>query len=273
MTLPTLGAAVRIEHMDSLQDWLFSQHRPIEIQDFVSPDVIAADTSERIAAWRKRLDGHEGERGIHGPFFGLDLANPDREIRAIIQARLMKGVEVAAALGADHMVIHSPFNFWHHLNYINYRQLRPSLMSACGDCLGAVLDKAAQYGVILVLENIDDTDPADRADLVKQMDHPCLKLSVDTGHADLAHANYGAPPVIDVLTHAGDALAHVHLQDVDGHADRHWHPGDGRIHWQSVVDHLSGLNHPVRLILEVRTRIHRIPSSAAMLERLADANT
>ncbi|MFP4303816.1 MAG: sugar phosphate isomerase/epimerase family protein [Rhodosalinus sp.] len=269
MPLPTIGAAVRLGDFDGLQDWIVAADRPIEIQDFVGADVIAGDVSELVAAWRARLEGHRGPRGIHGPFFGLDLSNPDREIRAIIRARLSKGVEIAARLGADLMVVHSPFNFWHRLNYTNYSFLRTGLMEACADCLAPVLDRAATEGVTLVLENIDDTDPADRGDLVARIGHANLKLSVDTGHADLAHANYGAPPVIDVLAAAGSALAHVHLQDVDGHADRHWHPGDGRINWRPVMEHLAAPEHPARLILEVRANLHRLPETADTLARLA----
>lgn len=272
MSLPVIGAAVPLREMDALRPWLFEADRPIEIQDFVGPDVIAGDVSALVADWKKALDGHKGPRGIHGPFFGLDLSNPDEDIRAVIQKRLISGVDIAARLGADVMVVHSPFNFWHTLNYMNYRYLREALMDACAACMMPVLARAADEGVTVVLENIDDTAPADRRDLVQRLDHPRFRLSIDTGHADLAHSNYGAPPVVDFLAHAGDLLAHVHLQDVDGHADRHWHPGDGRIAWRPVMTHLAAMAAPARLILEVRHNLHRLPATAAMLEGLARAD-
>ncbi|MBR3372238.1 MAG: sugar phosphate isomerase/epimerase [Rhodobacteraceae bacterium] len=269
MTVPTIGAAMLLHNMDILRDWLFDMDRPIEIQDFVGPDVIAGDTTALVQDWQAALRGHKGARGIHGPFFGLDLSNPDMDMRAIIQTRLNKGVDIAHALGGQWMVVHSPFTFWHSLNYTNYPFLRESLFDAVADCLAPVLQRAANAGVTLVVENIDDTAPADRSDLVAQIDHPNLKLSVDTGHADLAHANYGAPPVVDVLHHAGNNLAHVHLQDVDGHADRHWHPGDGRINWRPVMDLLGAHPSAPPLLLEVRNNQHRFPQTAAFLEGLA----
>jgi len=268
MPLPKIGAAIPLREMDILRNWLFDADRPIEIQDFVGPDVIAGDVSGLVAEWQKALDGHKGARGIHGPFFGLDLSNPDEDIRAIIQKRMITGIDIAARLGADVMVVHSPFNFWHTLNYINYRYLREALMDACVACLTPVLARADDAGVTLVLENIDDTAPADRRDLVQRLDHQRFRLSIDTGHADLAHSNYGAPPVADFIADAGDLLGHVHLQDVDGHADRHWHPGDGRICWRPVIEHLAAQGGSVRLILEVRHNLHRLPATAAMLEGL-----
>lgn len=270
MTKSTIGVAIVLKHMDILRDWVFDHDRPLELQDFVGPDVIAGDTSELVAAWKTMLDGHKGPRGIHGPFFGLDMSNPDAAIRAIIQKRLITGVEIAAALDADLMVVHSPFNYWHTLNYSNYTHLRPALMEACADCLAPVLSAAQTHGVTLALENIDDTDPADRADLADMVNHSRLRLSVDTGHAELAHCNYGAPPVVDALVQADTRLAHVHLQDVDGHADRHWHPGDGRICWRPVMQQIHQSKGAPRIILEVRDNMSRIAETANWLDHMTD---
>ncbi|MDD7971646.1 sugar phosphate isomerase/epimerase [Roseinatronobacter sp. HJB301] len=272
MTVPLIGAAMLLHNMDILRDWLFDKDRPLEIQDFIPPGIIAGDTSALLRQWQVALQGHHGPRGIHGPFFGLDITNPDTEIRTIIQARMYKALDIASALHAEWMVLHSPFTFWHSLNYTNYPLLRKTLFQAAADCLGPVLERAADAGVTLVLENIDDTSPADRSDLIAKINHPNLKLSVDTGHADLAHAKYGAPPVIDFLQHAGTNLAHVHLQDIDGHADRHWHPGHGRINWKPLMTALA--KHPAQppLLLEVRNNHNRIPKTAAILENLLTGN-
>lgn len=266
MELPRLGVATRYPTLEMLRDWIFDHDRTIEIQDFVFPDVIAGDTAPMVETYRKALDGHAGLRGIHGPFFGLDLSNPDREIREIIQRRFLKSLEIAEALGATQMVIHSPFNFWHTLNYMNYPDIRRSLFDASADCLQPVLERASETGCTLVLENIDDTAPADRFDLAAEIDHPNLKLSIDTGHAELAHQNYGAPPLVDFIAAAEGRLDHVHLQDVDGHADRHWHPGEGCILWAPVFAALRAVESKPRLVLEVRSDLERLPQSVARLE-------
>ncbi|NAZ36313.1 sugar phosphate isomerase/epimerase [Rubellimicrobium sp. CFH 75288] len=266
MTLPLLGAALRLSDLDPVRSWILDAGRPVEIQDFVSPAITGGDASDLVKGWRRALDGHRGPRGLHGPFFGLDISSPDAEIREIVQRRLLRGLEIAEMLGADQMVIHSPFTMWHRLNYVNYGFLRETLFAAAQDCLAPVLDRAAGQGCMLVLENIDDTDPLDRGDLVDRIGHPCLGLSIDTGHAALAHANYGAPPVVDFIAQAGGRLAHVHLQDVDGHADRHWHPGDGVLPWPGIFRALAMLPVPPRLILEVRADLADLPRTVARLE-------
>ena len=268
MTLSTFGAAVKFDSYETLRDWICDSDRPIEIQDFVFPDVIAGDCSELVEKYRTALEPHRGERGIHGPFFGLDLANPDRAIRAIIQERFLKGLEIAESLSATHMVIHSPFTYWHVLNRRNYPDVLPSMFAAAADCLEPVLKRAADIDCTLMLENIDDTDPATRVDLVREIAHPNLRVSIDTGHADLAHGRYTAPPVTDFIDAAAGQLGHVHLQDVDGWADRHWHPGEGRIAWPPLLQALGALVETPRLILEVRRNPERLPATVRWLESL-----
>lgn len=264
--LPLLGVALTRPSFDALRDWITGPGRALEIQDFVGPDVIAGDTDALVADWRSALAGHSGPRGIHGPFFGLDLSNPDRDIRAVIQRRLLKALQIAEALGGTHMVVHSPFTFWHHLNRDNYPGIHDKMVAAMADCLSPVLTRAAEIGCTLMLENIDDTDPQHRADAVRAIGHPNLRLSIDTGHAALAHGQYGAPPVVDFIAQAGDLLGHVHLQDADGYADRHWHPGEGIVPWPAVFAALARSSATPRLILEVRDRLDRLPQTVATLE-------
>lgn len=272
MTVPRLGAALSLNHFHTLRDWMFDSDRVLEIQDFVKPEVISSDCGDLIQAWKRALDGHTGLRGIHGPFFGLDISNPDHDIRAVIQRRLIRGIEIAEALGGTHMVVHSPFTYWHVLNYANYTYLRDAIFSDAADCLAPVLVRAADAGCTLMLENIDDTDPADRVDLVASINHPNLMVSLDTGHAELAHGRYGAPPVVDFISASAARLGHVHLQDADGYADRHWHPGDGCIPWVPVFDSLATHAPAARLILEVNKHHDRLPQTVARLTAMGVAD-
>ena len=136
------------------------------------------------------------------------------------------------------------------------------------DCLSPVLARAADIGCTLMLENIDDADPRQRANAVRAIGHPNLRVSLDTGHAALTHGRYGAPPVVGFIAQAGDLLGHVHLQDADGYADRHWHPGEGILPWPAIFGALARSPSTPRLILEVRDRHDRLPQTVARLEAL-----
>jgi sugar phosphate isomerase/epimerase len=62
----------------------------------------------------------------------------------------------------------------------------------------------------------------------------------------------GGPTPDQWVREAGELLEHVHLQDSDGHLDRHWMPGRGNINWYALFEALGSLPQCPRLILEVR---------------------
>lgn len=87
-----------------------------------------------------------GPRVLHGLFYGLDLSNPDDEIRAVVRRRLIRGVEIAAELGGNRIAVHSPFTLWGRRNDLNctgYRDaLRGERPQACLPASAARLEAA-----------------------------------------------------------------------------------------------------------------------------------
>ena len=128
------------------------------------------------------------------------------------------------------------------------------------DTLRAAVARAEDQGVTLVVENIEDIDPLDRLRLVQSFNSTAIRLSVDTGHAEYARGSTGAPPVDYFVTAAGELLDHIHLQDADGYADRHWAIGEGTVLWPSVFRALAQLTVKPRLILELRDKAGILPS-------------
>ncbi|MEZ5913819.1 MAG: TIM barrel protein [Paracoccaceae bacterium] len=121
------------------------------------------------------------------------------------------------------------------------------------DTLAPLVRRAEALGVVLVIENCEDIDPAERVALAASFDSPAVRVSLDTGHAHYAHGAHRAPPVDAFVRAAGAALAHVHLQDADGFGDRHWPIGQGSIAWPSVFAALGQLPQMPRLIMELAT--------------------
>ena len=264
--MPRLGVAVDYNSFDILGDWIFEHDRTIEIQDFTNPKTLTGDTGPLIEKYCDLLGGFMGDIGIHGPFIGFDIATSDLEIQGIVTKRLLQGLEVAEALNATHMVIHSPFTQWHTQNSWNFEWMRPQMFEDAINVLAPAVSRAEDIGCTLVLENINDVVPSDRRMLIEAINSPNVKLSVDTGHAHLVHGSNGAPPVDYFLKDAGEMLAHVHLQDADGYADRHWIPGEGSVMWTSVFDTIAELEQQPRLIIEVFKNIHRIPNAVRAFE-------
>ena len=253
-----VGAALTLADLPTYRDWLIEGERDLEIQDFVSTQLLLSDWSGHVDAIKAQLDGFTGRLGIHGPFWNVPLDCDDPEIRPLVTKRYMTGLEACVALGATQMVVHSPFSTWYTFNKFNYPPkgnaptARHEKIEKVHGVLGDVVRRARSEGVTLVVENIEDIDPADRRALAESFDDDVVKLSIDTGHAHYAHAATGGPPVDYYVADAGARLDHVHLQDADGYADRHWAPGQGTIRWHAVFAAIAALPVRPRLVLELR---------------------
>jgi sugar phosphate isomerase/epimerase len=265
VTPTVIGAALPISALPIYRDWLIEQDRDLEIQSVVTAAVLNGDWRPLAEETRRLLDGYRGRLGIHGPFWGLDTASLDPEVQAVVARRLDQGLDVCAALGATQMVVHSPYSTWDYNNFDNFPGDRTRMLEAAHATLGAAVRRAESQGVTLVLENIEDKNPADRRLLAESFGSPALRVSIDTGHAHYAHVSTGAPPVDYYVTDAGAMLDHVHLQDADGFADRHWSLGEGTIRWAAVFRAIAALPVRPRLLLELRDH-GQIPASMRYLE-------
>jgi sugar phosphate isomerase/epimerase len=254
MSLPVIGAALGTAGLETWRDWILEKNRDLELQAFHTAAVLDSDWSAEAAHTRKLLEGYTGRLGIHGPFWGFSIGTSDPEVRRVVARRMDQGLDICEAVGATQMVIHSPYTTWDYNNIDSYPESRRNLIENVHACIATAVKRAGDQGVTLVMENIEDIEPQDRQRLVESFDSPALKLSIDTGHAHYAHGSTGAPPVDYFVSAAGGLLDHIHLQDADGYADRHWAIGEGTILWTSVFRAISALTVKPRLILELRDK-------------------
>ncbi len=263
---PVIGAQLSVLDIGRNRDWLFAKDRDIELPEFSVPDLLRSPEGV-IGIVKDALDGWRGRLGIHGPYMGFGLDTIDRDMRACVQARLDRALDVCAELGAVWMVVHSPFDLWDAHNIEGTPNGLGSRVAAILETVSPALRRAEDMGTVLVLENVKDADPAHRAAVVAAADSPALRLSVDVGHANWAHRMAGAPPPDRFVLAAGESLGHVHLQDTDGYADRHWVPGEGNIPFPAVFAALSGIDADPHLIVEI-TDFGRVQDAVGYLETL-----
>ncbi len=256
MTTPlnTLGAALMIDELEDHLEWLTSGKRDLEIQDFSQHKLLDGDWQAQADKAKALLEGYPGRMGIHGPFWGLSLANPDPLLRDAVKKRLEGGVKVAAQLGATHMVVHSPIDPWMHRHIAYDAVRREEIVDLMKDTLTDVLAQAEDVGCTLVMENIMDLDPRVQLELVKAVDSDALRVSLDVGHAFCMHVQHGAPPPDRFVSEVGEYLEHLHIQDTDGYLDRHWLPGEGSVNFKALTDAVSALKRRPKLIIEVKEK-------------------
>jgi sugar phosphate isomerase/epimerase len=251
--LPILGAAMEMASLPKYIDWLVEKQRPLEIQDPCLPGVLDGEYKPSAAETRALLNrhGYNGRMGIHAAYSGLDLTSYDPLIKEIIAKRYRQSLEFGAELGATHMVLHSPFS-WFGNAFTNHspRSKRQYIIDAAHAILTPLMPMAEQMGCTFVFEVCYDLNVVPLLDLVRSFNSPLVRLSIDTGHAFVNQQRGGATP--DQWVYEGaDILEHVHVQDVDGQADRHWQIGTGNINWYAFFKALRETQANPRLILEI----------------------
>ena len=247
----SVGAALLSFELPKHKDWLMEGHRDIEIQDPCMPAILDSDWKPLAAIIKSQLEGYTGRMGVHGPFYGIKISAFDTKIQDTIRGRMMQALEFIEAVGATHMVIHSPFEYFgnHFQNFAKGDRLKLEI-EAVHSTLKGVVPAAADLGCTIVIENIYDKNPAMLLDLVNSFESDFVKMSLDVGHAMIMH-QFGGPSPDQWVAAAGNQLGHVHLQDTDGLEDRHWAPGKGNINFYALFEALQKLDQLPRLILEL----------------------
>lgn len=257
-TLPYVGAALKSEALAAHLDWILAHNRDLEIQDPTIADFFEGDWRGNAQHVRQQLTRYTGRLGIHGPFAGIDIACRDRDIQTVVQRRLIQALEYAEAIGATHMVVHSPFvSFGNAQSAIQPKTLTQSIAVA-QHTMAPVLNRAAQIGCTLVIETILDQHPGHLRTFITAFESPYVRQSIDVGHVRITQGRGGAS-ITEWIRQNGDLLAHVHLQDNDGSFDAHWAPGRGDINFVAVFDALATHAHAPRIMLELNLASHIIP--------------
>lgn len=268
-SLPLVGIAVEVCDLLNNQHLLECGRRDIELQDFVMSEVLGGDWLTLAHQAKDLLSQHKGKIGVHGPSWGLDISSPDKDIQKVISRRLDTSLSICNYIGADHLVINSPYSIWSVPNSgeVNLDPLFEWIVECCYNSLHASVKRAEMLGITIVIENIQDRDPFLCNMIVDRFQSDAVALSVDTGHAHFTHNNFGGSSVEDFIEKAGSKIKHVHLHDNDGLADHHLPIGDGSICWSGVFFTLKRLPKMPRLILELNDK-RGIDRSISYLKKL-----
>lgn len=216
-------------------------------------DLLDNDRLSRLAALLAERDWRPF---THGPFFGLDPASIDRHISDYSIEALSRGVEATARLGGSLMVMHTGYlpQFSRHGRRAWFRNWR--------DRVPRLLDRAANAGVAVLLENTWDDHPGILLRLAELAGDPDMRFCLDTGHVNV----FSRRPVAEWWRELGDRIAALHLHDNDGRSDDHLPPGRGSFDFPALA---SLLNRRESLpLLDIEVDHPRAPEGKRFIEAL-----
>ncbi len=181
------------------------------------------DTVSRLA---ERLKETGVAALLHGPFHNLNLGARDGHIRDYSRELILRGFDVARIVNSPIMVIHLAM----------LPQYSPESADAWWRSFSSVFPEvlagAEKNGVLLLVENTYEADPAVFERVFERFDSPQLAMCLDVGHAHC----YSSVPPQEWAARLHHRIRHLHLSDNDGESDRHWTLGKGTVDISPVLD-------------------------------------
>jgi len=203
---------------------------------------------------RRQLDTAHLRCTIHAPFFDLNPASGDPDIKAITARRFDQTIDFAIEIGASRIVFHPGYDPW------RYARTPEAWLNNSLEFWPALLQRAENSDILICLENIFDTQPAPLVDLLRQIDSPHLRHCFDIGHWFL----FSKTPLKTWFEILGPYLSHLHLHDNRGRSDDHRPIGKGKINFPDLIEQLRILNCDPTATLEAHNQKDAIRSLAAL---------
>lgn len=204
-------------------------------------------TAEEIRALATLRERYQLDYSLHGPCWDLNAASANRWHRDDVVAHYCRGLEIASAIGARVMTIHS--------GWLSDSKLdRSEAWHGAVDTIGRCVPAAERAGIILAVENVGYGPtgmfhhPEEWADMARVLSSPAVKLTLDTGHAALQGFDLAA-----AARAAGPLLAHIHLHNNNGQTDDHLPLPEGRLDFAPLVTALRHMAFTGQAALEIYT--------------------
>lgn len=215
----------------------------LEISRFAQNlDDIDSTFTKRIEAMKKALFYFKGETSLHGFLFDLSVVSLDPLIKEVSIKRFQQSLDAAKYLGAKTVVYHTGFNAY--LNHSMYRLMFKEKFTA----FWKTFVKQFEYtGITAVLENVQEKTPEFILDVVKEVNSPNLKVSLDIGHVNI----HSKVPVVDWIQSYNKYLYHMHLHNNYGKDDSHNTILKGTINVQEVFQTIKNLNLNPKMVFEI----------------------
>jgi sugar phosphate isomerase/epimerase len=232
-----------------------SQGTGLELQGFADPDTLDGDWKAEVARYQKRFAdaGFDEILSMHGAFLDLVSASPDRKVVALARDRYTTNLQIAHEFEAKYVVFHANF-----IASIRMAEYRDQWGKRQIDFWAEMTEKAKRQGVIILLENMWEYDPAIIGEILDAIDSPHLQACIDVGHTFL-FSNIVLDNWVERLQHY---LVYTHLNNNPGQADYHLALSEGAIDYSEVLSKLRALPNPPIFCLEIERVddiIHSLP--------------
>lgn len=194
----------------------------LELAEFCTASNMDENFEETDAAVRGEMRG-VSRFVFHAPFNELYPAAIDPRALALAKERVAQAAELAARYGINKMVVHSGYvplvyhKCWHTERSVAFWK--------------EMLERVPA-GFTLCVENVMEDEPFMPAKIAGAVGDQRLRLCLDVGHANVCKKDVAVEKWVEA---SAPYLAHVHIHNNDGTADRHAGLYDGALDIEALM--------------------------------------
>lgn len=251
------GAAARPEerHFAQLAENGIPAAEILLMEGYLPPgdEAALAEVARWAEAYGVRIHSVHGPSGW--PTNGHWIGDPDEATRRRNVEERRVALRGAQQLGARYMIVeHEAYFQWPYWPHAQTpEQVFPRAHQQWLRSFEELLETAAETGVALAVENIEELGSNRVAELLAGLDRSLAGACLDTSHASFGGGLWGE------LDRLAPYVIGTHLSDNDGAdgaewVDHHWRPGLGAIDWERLVRRIAAESPCECLILEVLDR-------------------
>lgn len=182
---------------------------------------------------------------------GNDLAGSNKGHLEESRRQIRETIRICSRIGGSVVVAHpgqSPRLSLHNKNSLKrfprfqLENLKAEALVRFKESLADAARYGEEMGVVIGLENCSHVDTCIQSrleDIVEWVDDvasPALKITLDTGHANLEGG------VQKALAAYGSRIVHIHIDDNDGKSSSHGELGSGTINWHAIAPFLRSFD-------------------------------
>ncbi|MGI6296691.1 MAG: sugar phosphate isomerase/epimerase family protein [Armatimonadota bacterium] len=212
------------------------------IEYFVNVQMLEAGLNNPMVEMFKSMGRNVEMWSVHAPFSGVDLASPDKELRAKSVGWVSGAGKIAHDLGAKVLVVHAALE-------IKVNISREDRVLLAADSLRQVADVCKPLGVTVAVEALPRTCIGNCAPellfILDKINRPNTGICLDVNHLIPASA---LSAIVRIL---GERIITLHISDHDDVDERHWLPKKGVINWPGLVQALREIKYKGPFMYEV----------------------
>lgn len=205
--------------------------------------------------------------GVFGPQY--DPSSPSEPERQFAMTAYRSEAELAVSLDAPKIVVHPGPQMPDGTAFFDPSpERRAAALKRSFDDLAKIAD---EMGVRFLIENLPPNflaggDPPQLAAMIRDFDHPRIRMCFDTGHAHISGE------AAEALQQSIDVIDYLHISDNDARKDSHLVPGKGTCPFDEMASHIAKLDHTVSAMLELFESPRSLEGHLAsgLADRLAD---